>query len=206
MHTPKADPRPSLYYPYRVHSPWLPSSAKGQPQSCAVAIVGAGPAGMVTALTLAQHGVASVLLNAECQVSEGSRAIVFTRRSMEILQQVGVAHRVVASGLPWRFGNSYYRGRAVFRLEAPYDSDDRFFPMTNLQQQYLEEYLLDACAADPLIDIRWGNKVTAVAQAIDRVGPDKAPLFLVKLALLNAQALGAAEPFLAHIDSAGQDL
>lgn len=46
----------------------------------------------------------------------------------------------------------------------------------------------------------------ALAQAIDRVGPDKAPLFLVKLALLNAQALGAAEPFLAHIDSAGQDL
>lgn len=165
MHVPKADPRPSLYYPYRVYSPWLPSSAKGQAQSCAVAIVGAGPAGMVTALTLAQHGVASILLNAECQVSEGSRAIVFTRRSMEILQQVGVAHRVVAAGLPWRFGNSYYRGCAVFRLEAPYDSDDRFFPMTNLQQQYLEEYLLDACAAEPLIEMRWGNKVTAVAQA-----------------------------------------
>ena len=138
MHSPKTEPRPSLYYQYRTHSPWLPSSVRGQPQFCTVAIVGAGPAGMVTALTLAQHGVASVLLNAECQVSEGSRAIVFTRRSMEILQQVGVSDRVVASGLPWRFGNSYYRGKQVFRLEAPHDPDDRFFPMTNLQQQYLE--------------------------------------------------------------------
>ncbi|MEY3669568.1 MAG: hypothetical protein RL258_963 [Pseudomonadota bacterium] len=167
MHSPKTEPRPSLYYAYRVHSPWVPSSAGGQPQSCNVAIVGAGPAGMVTALTLAQHGVRSVLLNAECQVSEGSRAIVFTRRSMEILQQVGVAHRVTESGLPWRFGNSYYRGKKVFRLEAPYDPDDRFFPMTNLQQQYLEEYLLDACAAEPLIEVRWGNKVTTVTQAQD---------------------------------------
>lgn len=46
----------------------------------------------------------------------------------------------------------------------------------------------------------------ALAEAIDRVGPEKAPLFLVKLALLNAQALGGAELFLGHIDSASQDL
>jgi 3-(3-hydroxy-phenyl)propionate hydroxylase len=82
--------------------------------------------------------------NAELQVSEGSRAIVFTRRSMEILQQVGVAARITANGLPWRFGNSFYRGQRVFRMEAPHDADDRFFPMINLQQQYLEEYLLEA--------------------------------------------------------------
>lgn len=111
MHTPKAEPRPSLYYAYRVHAAWLAASVNHAAQACTVAIVGAGPAGMVTALTLAQHGVSSVILNAELQVSEGSRAIVFTRRSMEILQQVGVAHRVVASGLPWilrRRMRSYY--------------------------------------------------------------------------------------------------
>ena len=53
---------------------------------------------MVTALELARHGVSSVLLSAELQFSQGSRAIVFTRRSMEILQQVGVAHRVTENG------------------------------------------------------------------------------------------------------------
>ncbi|MDP3922781.1 MAG: FAD-dependent monooxygenase, partial [Hydrogenophaga sp.] len=45
-----------------------------------------------------------------------------------------------------------------------HDADDRFFPIINVQQQYMEEYLHDACAAHPLIDFRWGNKVTAVAQ------------------------------------------
>lgn len=137
-------------------------------------IVGAGPAGMVTALELARHGVPSVVASAELQVSQGSRAIVFTRRSMEILQQLGVAARMTENGLPWRFGNSYYRGQRVFRMEAPHDPDDRFLPMLNLQQQYLEEYLLEACAASPLIEVRWGNKVTRVDQmeGCARVGID----------------------------------
>lgn len=67
-------------------------------------------------------------------------------------------------GLPWRFGNSYYRGQRVFRMEAPHDDDDRFFPMLNVQQQYMEQYLHDACAASPLIEMRWGNKVVGVTQ------------------------------------------
>ncbi len=161
MHTPDTQARPSLYYDYQVHSPWLPTPGQ-TPAHARVLIVGTGPAGMVTALELARHGVASLLLTAELQVSAGSRAIVFTRRSMEILQQVGVAQRVTENGLPWRFGNSYYRQQKVFRLEAPHDPDDRFFPMINIQQQYLEEYLLDACKAQPLIEVRWGNKVTQV--------------------------------------------
>ena len=166
MHQPVGTPRPSIYYDYRVHAPWLPSAHGAQPRH-PVVIAGAGPAGMVTALELARHGVPSVLLNSELQVSQGSRAIVFTRRSMEILQQVGVAGRMTASGLPWRFGNSIYQGQTVFRMEAPHDADDRFFPMLNLQQQYLEEYLLDACAASPLIELRWGNKVVGVQQQAD---------------------------------------
>ena len=166
MHQPVGTPRPSIYYDYRVHAPWLPSAHGAQPRH-PVVIAGAGPAGMVTALELARHGVPSVLLNSELQVSQGSRAIVFTRRSMEILQQAGVAGRMTASGLPWRFGNSIYQGQTVFRMEAPHDADDRFFPMLNLQQQYLEEYLLDACAASPLIELRWGNKVVGVQQQAD---------------------------------------
>ncbi len=168
MHQPATQPRPSIYYRYEVHAPWLPG-AHGPQQRKQVVIAGAGPAGLVTALELARHGVSSVLLEAELQVSHGSRAIVFTRRSMEILQQVGVAHRITENGLPWRFGNSHYRGQKVFRLEAPHDADDRFFPMINIQQQYLEEYLVDACAASPLIELRWGNKLVKLEQTADTV-------------------------------------
>jgi len=163
MHQPSTQARPCLYYNYQVFQPWL-ASQHPTPTRQQVVIVGAGPAGMVTALELARHGVASVVLSAELQFSQGSRAICFTRRSMEILQQVGVAERMTEGGLPWRFGNSYYRGQQVFRMEAPHDADDRFFPIINVQQQFMEEYLHDACAAHPLIDFRWGNKVTQLAQ------------------------------------------
>ena len=163
MHTPTPQARPSIYYTYEVFKPWLASAHPPQKRQ-QVVIVGAGPAGMVTALELARHGVASVVLSAELQFSQGSRAICFTRRSMEILQQVGVADRMTEGGLPWRFGNSFYRGQRVFRMEAPHDPDDRFFPIINVQQQYMEEYLHDACRANPLIDFRWGNKVTQVKQ------------------------------------------
>ncbi len=163
MHQPATEARPSIYYTYEVFKPWLASAHPPQTRH-KVAIAGSGPAGMVTALELARHGVPSVVLTSELQFSQGSRAICFTRRSMEILQQVGVADRVTANGLPWRFGNSFYRGQRVFRMEAPHDPDDRFFPIINLQQQYLEEYLYDACKANPLIDFRWGNKVSAVTQ------------------------------------------
>ncbi|MEZ5646807.1 MAG: FAD-dependent monooxygenase [Burkholderiaceae bacterium] len=163
MHQPTAQPRASIYYPYQVFQPWL-ASAHGPQSRHRVVIVGTGPAGMVSALELARHGVPSVLLSSELQFSQGSRAIVFTRRSMEILQQVGVADRMSAGGLPWRFGNSFYRGQQVFRMEAPHDEDDRFFPMLNVQQQYMEEYLHDACQASPLIEVRWGNHVRGVSQ------------------------------------------
>ncbi len=166
MHQPSTQARPSIYYNYQVFKPWLPSANPLQKRQ-KVVIAGSGPAGMVAALELARLGVHSVVLESELQVSQGSRAIVFTRRSMEILQQVGVADRMTENGLPWRFGNSYYRGQRVFRMEAPHDPDDRFFPMINIQQQYMEEYLLDACQTNPLIDFRWGNKVIKVEQQPD---------------------------------------
>ncbi len=166
MHNPTTEARPSIYYTYEVFNTWLASSHPAQDRK-KVVIVGAGPAGMVTALELARHGVASVVLSAELQFSQGSRAICFTRRSMEILQQVGVAHRMTAGGLPWRFGNSFYRGQRVFRMEAPHDENDRFGPMINLQQQFLEQYLVEACQANPLIDLRWGNRVMALEQHAD---------------------------------------
>jgi hypothetical protein len=46
----------------------------------------------------------------------------------------------------------------------------------------------------------------SLATAIDQAGPDKAELFLVKLALLNAQALGDAQRFQQLVQVALQDL
>jgi 3-(3-hydroxy-phenyl)propionate hydroxylase len=163
MHQPHAEPRRSIYYDYQVFDAWRPSQHTAR-QHAPVVITGAGPIGLVTALALAQHGVKSVVLASERQVSEGSRAIAFTRRSMEILQQVGVADRITANGLPWNCGNSFYRGQRVYRMENPHDPDDRFSPLINIQQQYIEQYLVEACAAQPLVELRWGNHLLSFEQ------------------------------------------
>ena len=45
-----------------------------------------------------------------------------------------------------------------------------------------------------------------LAQAIDRAGADKTSLFLVKLALLNANAMADVEQFRSHLEAALRDL
>jgi len=46
----------------------------------------------------------------------------------------------------------------------------------------------------------------ALATAIDQAGADKTELFLVKLALLNANALGSPDQFQQHLQAALKDL
>lgn len=64
-----------------------------------------------------------------------------------------------------------------------------------------------AASSRPQLDITGLEDVyDRLAQAIDAAGEAKAPLFLVKLALLNAQALGDAQLFGHHVAQALQDL
>ena len=50
------------------------------------------------------------------------------------------------------------------------------------------------------------NVYDTLATAIDQAGPDKTELFLVKLALLNANALGDDALFAKNLETALQDL
>lgn len=59
----------------------------------------------------------------------------------------------------------------------------------------------------PALDIAGLETVyDALAEAIDAAGPEKTELLLVKLALLQAQALGDAQHFVQLLHTAQQDL
>lgn len=168
MHVPSTTPRPSLYYQYQVY-PYFHSTENLSADANTVTIVGAGPIGMSTALLLAKQGVKVILLSAEQQLSEGSRALVYTKRSMEILNAAGVANKVMQKALPWTHGNSIYKGQVCFRMETPVHEHDQFYPLNNLQQNWLEHYLLEEIQAQPNIEVRWGNKVVDHQQHDDVV-------------------------------------
>ncbi len=154
----------SLYFSYPVFPFARPPEMAGKHPRHSVAVAGGGPVGMVTALELARRGVPSVVLEAADTLAEGSRAICFSRRSLEILEGVGAADAVVAKALPWTRGTSYYHNQPVYRLEMPHSEDEKHYPMVNLQQCWLEQFILDRVAKEPLIEMRWRSRVTGARQ------------------------------------------
>jgi 2-polyprenyl-6-methoxyphenol hydroxylase-like FAD-dependent oxidoreductase len=69
------------------------------PQSTTVAIVGAGPTGLTLAVSLAQAGIDFVLLDRLAEGANTSRAGVVHARTLEVLEQLGTAEQLIATGL-----------------------------------------------------------------------------------------------------------
>ena len=126
-----------------------------------VAIIGAGPIGLAMAIELANHGVAAVVLDDNNVVSVGSRAICWSKRSLEILDRLGVGEQSVAKGVTWQVGRTFHRDREVFNFDLLPEDGHKMPAFVNLQQYYVEEYLVDRAVALG-IELRWKNKVVAV--------------------------------------------
>ncbi|HSF91825.1 MAG TPA: FAD-dependent monooxygenase [Paracoccaceae bacterium] len=155
----------SLYFTYPHFDPPSGAARANLSRSVKVAIVGAGPVGMTAALALAKEGVASVLLDAKPTFNDGSRAICVSRSSYNILERLGAIAPFLEKALGWTTGRTFYRGRQILEFHMPDSPSEKYRPMYNLQQQYIEQYLWDAVAANPLIETRWQSKVTSVADA-----------------------------------------
>jgi 3-(3-hydroxy-phenyl)propionate hydroxylase len=132
-----------------------------------VVIVGAGPIGLALALDLALHGVASVVLDDNNVVSVGSRAICWSKRALEILDRLGVGAACVAKGVTWQVGRTHHRDAEVFAFDLLPEDGHKMPAFVNLQQYYVEEYLVAAAQANPLIELRFKNRVVDVARYPD---------------------------------------
>ncbi len=137
--------------------------------SSSVVIAGGGPVGLTMAALLASQGIASTVIEADEGFCTGSRAICLSRRSLEILHACGAADAVVSKGLAWTSGRSYFRGDEVLKFDMPHDASQRFAPMTNIQQFYVEEYALRSAEKNfpGLITVRWKTRIAQVANHAD---------------------------------------
>jgi 3-(3-hydroxy-phenyl)propionate hydroxylase len=132
-----------------------------------VLIAGGGPVGLTLAALLAHYGVESRVIEADGGYCTGSRAICVSRRSQEILGWVGADRALVEKGLSWVGGRSFYKDTEVLHFEMPSEATQRFAPMVNIQQYFIEEYAHKAAknaamAAATRVAVEWGSRLTAV--------------------------------------------
>jgi 3-(3-hydroxy-phenyl)propionate hydroxylase len=148
---------------YRRHA----DQNAGAPARHPVIIIGAGPVGMTLALDLAQRGIATVLLDDADRIGEGSRAICFARRTLEIFDRLGVADPMLAKGVVWQKGKVFQESTQVYEFDLAPEGGHKMPAFINLQQYYVEQFLVAAIAAKPAIDLRWRNRVIGIARCSD---------------------------------------
>lgn len=134
--------------------------------------VGGGLAGLTAALELGVRGVRTVLLDDDDTVGAqglSSRGICHAQRSLQVFDRFGVAERIRAKGVTWNEGDVFVADARIFRFNLQTERDQKFPAFVNLQQFYVEQYLVEAALAVPAIDLRWKNRVVDVAQHADHV-------------------------------------
>ena len=173
----------SLTFDYAPHA----DQRADPPARHPVVVVGAGPVGLALAIDLAQREIPVVLLDNDCTLSTGSRAICFAKRTLDIFDRLGCGERMVAKGVSWNVGKVFFRDALIYSFDllaeagrepagppqgrtperearTPTDHRPAFI---NLQQYYVEGYLAQRAAELPLIDVRWESKVVGIEQHAD---------------------------------------
>src|SRR5215470_218620 len=134
-----------------------------------IVVVGAGPVGLSLAIDLAQRGRPVVLLDDADRIGEGSRAICFSKRSLEYWDRLGVGDRMVAKGVVWSVGKIFHGDSQLYRFNLLPEEGHKRPAFINLQQFYAEAYLVDRIGELPAVDLRWRNKVVGLDQRNDDI-------------------------------------
>ena len=132
-----------------------------------VIVVGAGPVGLCAAIDLAQRGVPVLLLDDADRIGEGSRGICYAKRTLEILDRLGVAEPCLEKGVTWKLGKVFQRDELLYAFDLLPEDGHKMPAFINLQQYYLEHALVERAAQLPNLDIRWRNKVIAIERRDD---------------------------------------
>jgi 2-polyprenyl-6-methoxyphenol hydroxylase-like FAD-dependent oxidoreductase len=136
-----------------------------------VAIVGAGPVGLTTALVLARAGVPVTVLEAAEELSTASKASTFHPSTLDLLDELGVAgplrqagrevHEIQWRDLDQRITHSLPYAALKGLTAHPY--------RLHVEQSRLTPLLLDALAKYPHAEVYFGHSVLDVRLLADGV-------------------------------------
>ncbi|SFG67021.1 3-(3-hydroxy-phenyl)propionate hydroxylase [Palleronia marisminoris] len=134
-------------------------------------VIGGGPIGMTVALDLALKGIRTLVLDDHEGVGEGSRAICFAKRTLEICDRLGCGAAMVDKGVVWNLGKVFHGEDMVFEFNLLPEGGHRRPAFINLQQPYFEKFLVERIrqvqAEGAPIEIRGKNRVETLDVADD---------------------------------------
>ena len=125
-----------------------------------VLVVGAGPTGLLAALSLAEAGLAVEIVDEEWRTAGHSYALALHPRSLRLLSELGLAEAAIAQG----------RKLAALTILAGDDAgaaircavrDERFPFLLSLPQSGLEQ-LLSGALARKGIEVRWSHRLASL--------------------------------------------
>ena len=138
-----------------------------------VIVVGGGPIGLATALDLGRQGIPVVVLDDHEGIGQGSRAICFSKRCLEIADRYGCGQPMVEKGVVWNLGKVFHDDRKVYEFNLLPEEGHKYPAFINLQQPYFERFLFEQITAERAkgapIEIRGKNRVAQVTPDADGV-------------------------------------
>ena len=156
-------------YTHPVYPYAKPAELTSPPRHRPVIVAGAGPVGLVAAIDLAQRGIDVLVLDDDDTVSVGSRAICWSKRTLEILDRLGCGERLVRKGVGWSVGRVFFRDQQVYQFDLLPEPGHRRPAFINLQQYYVEQFLIERAQELPRAELRWRNKVVGVTPQAERI-------------------------------------
>jgi putative polyketide hydroxylase len=143
-----------------------------------VVIAGAGPAGLVAAVTLAHHGIGSLLVERNPALSPLPRATGVSLRTMELLRSWGLEERVRAGQLDISFASGFVTGTLASAEGVPLELGFPDFELAathsptlpaGVPQDHLEPVLLHHLRGLPAAEVRFGTELSAFDQDAEGV-------------------------------------
>jgi 3-(3-hydroxy-phenyl)propionate hydroxylase len=130
-----------------------------------VIVIGNGPVGQSAALLLARWGLPVTVVDARpARELVGSKSICQHRDVLDIWDCVGVGSTIADEGVTWTTARTFYRDTELFSVEFHDAGRSPFPPFVNISQCRTEEVMDERIARTPSVEVRWGHRVSGLAQ------------------------------------------
>src|SRR5262249_15079932 len=127
-----------------------------------VLIIGAGPTGLTLATALAARGIQTTVVDRQATGANTSRAAVVHARTLEVLEPIGVADRLVRLGV--QAPRFTIRDRDRILVPVRFDNLPTRYPYTLMISQAVTEAVLLERFTELGGQVLWRRAVTDVAQ------------------------------------------